>query len=150
MTLSQVPKELAERLVPHPQTCTEQYCTCTGWLIENRFRVEAVIREAMQLAQPQWISVEDKLPELTPYLPYANCHSSEPVLIWLTDQSCIEAYFCEKNDGERWWEVHCPASWTDRNDEHCIKLDKVTHWQPLLEPPNPKAASLLTEQETTK
>jgi hypothetical protein len=50
MTLSQVPRELAERLVPHPQTCTEQYCTCTGWLIENRFRVEAVIREAMQKA----------------------------------------------------------------------------------------------------
>jgi hypothetical protein len=63
-SLSQVPRELAERLVPHPQTCTEQYCTCTGWLIENRFRVEAVIREAMQKAQPQWISVEEKLPKV--------------------------------------------------------------------------------------
>jgi hypothetical protein len=140
--LSQVLRELAERRVSDIRYAPT---------LERATRaLEAVIREAMQEAQPQWISVEDKLPELTPYLPYANCHSSEPVLIWLTNQSCIEAYFCEKNDGERWWEVHCPASWTDRNDEHCIKLDKVTHWQPLLEPPNPKAVTSLTEQETTK
>jgi hypothetical protein len=131
MTLSQVPRELAERLVPHPQTCTEQYCTCTGWLIENRFRVEAVIREAMQKAQPQWISVEEKLPEEWRYVLICRWDGAPRndvgFIVW------VGRYFgntgWQSDDGV---EIQCP-----------------THWMPLPEPPNP-AASSLTEQETTK
>src|SRR4051812_18978597 len=79
--MKNLPRELAERLVPHPQTCTEQYCTCTGWLIENRFRAEAVIREAMQKAQLQWTLAENKPKCLD------NDVASETCLLWIVNDS---------------------------------------------------------------
>jgi hypothetical protein len=111
MTLSQVPRELAERLVPHPQTCTEQYCTCTGWLIENRFRVEAVIREAMQKAQPQWISVEERLPDewtRKDKNPATDERAALPVGERTTRNSEVLADFvkyCREHPEQRFWQA---------------------------------------------
>src|SRR4051812_15027771 len=61
--LSRVPRELAERLIS--KWTVQAGYPLAGHMMWNALRdkVEAVIREAMQRAQPQWISVEDKLPK---------------------------------------------------------------------------------------
>jgi hypothetical protein len=141
-SLSQVPRELAERLVPHPQTCTEQYCTCTGWLIENRFRVEAVIREAMQLAQPQWISVEVRLPEEGKHVLVYNARIQTMHEDYLarTDHEFLQTAPNTNPSRKKVWTVQCERVGVGAG---------ITHWMPLPEPPKALASSL-TERETTK
>jgi hypothetical protein len=120
-SLSQIPRELAERRVSDMRYAPT---------LERATRaLEAVIRKAMQKAQPQWISVEARLPKVDEkVLAYAPKYAETP------EESVITT----------WFEVD---GWMVEND--CGADVVVTHWMPLPEPPNP-AASSLTEQETTK
>jgi hypothetical protein len=132
--LSQVPRELAERLCEEGWLNTGGDSACDDIELAAgekaaTDKVEAVIREAMQKAQPQWISVEVKLPKVDEkVLAYAPKYAETP------EESVITT----------WFEVD---GWMVEND--CGADVVVTHWMPLPEPPNP-AASSLTEQETTK
>lgn len=66
----------------------------------------------------EWISVEDKLPELKNFGNYKN---SEWVLCSNGEYVFINLY-CYTGSG--WYDLHSP-----------ISEDRITHWMPLPEPP---------------
>jgi hypothetical protein len=154
-SLSQVPRELASNWVYKVHAWRGK---SPEFMQAQVSRLEAVIREAMQLAQPQWISVKDKLPTvgnggdfrfIVSY-PESFGRNNEPtgkiIVTFAGYGPCLNEN--AKDDPKGWrWERHfyelgglVPS---------CCWLDSVTHWMPLPEPPNPVASSL-TEQETTK
>lgn len=72
-------------------------------------------------AQPQWISVEERLPETIAC--YAGTAYSEAVIVFTTGKKVLIAIFDGEDflsDGIDYWDA-----------EH----DEVTHWMPLPEPP---------------
>lgn len=68
----------------------------------------------------EWISVEDRLPELIPC--NAGTAYSEAVIVWTSGRKAMIAVW----DGKRFL---CAADYWEAWDE------EITHWMPLPEPP---------------
>lgn len=79
----------------------------------------------------EWISVEERLPELKPLNPGRN--SSDPVLVLTTSN---DHFICELEElistGERWWIIREVDEDVDR-----YSASKVTHWIYLSHLPAP-------------
>jgi hypothetical protein len=96
---------------------------------------------AMQRAQPQWISVEEKLPKQE-----VACRHGDATWTSSTWHLCVEW----DDDMEEFG--HVIASYSETKGWKAMGYTgppNITHWMPLPEPPH-IAASSLTEQETTE
>lgn len=97
--------------------CIERLVADAAELIERLSAENAALREKV----PQWISVEDRLPEpgvpvLVNYIGTDELPSADGVVVW-TDWGAL------------WWE----GSLADSESEVTVP---ITHWMPL--PPGPK------------
>jgi hypothetical protein len=68
----------------------------------------------------EWISVEERLPELIPC--NAGTAYSEAVIVWTSGKKAMIAVWSEKG-------IICAADYWDAWEED------ITHWMPLPEPP---------------
>lgn len=98
------------------EDCFDEVNTAAADLIERLTAENAVLREKV----PQWISVEDKLPEpgvpvLVNYIGTDELPHADGVVAW-TDWGAL------------WWE----GSLADSEDEVAVP---ITHWMPLPEAP---------------
>ena len=101
----------------HYENCPERLEADAADLIERLTAENAALREKV----PQWISVEDRLPELgvpvlVNYIGTDELPSADGVVVW-TDWGAL------------WWE----GSLADSESEVTVP---ITHWMPL--PPVPK------------
>jgi hypothetical protein len=132
--LSRVPRELASNWVYKVHAWRGK---SPEFMQAQVSRLEAVIREAMQRAQPQWISVEEKLPEedasVLAAIPF---YGRDKKLVEIEVLHC--AYYQGGIGSGQKIFTTCEGEEYEAGD--------VTHWMPLPEPPNTAAVSL-TEQE---
>jgi hypothetical protein len=89
--------------------------TLADHLIANGVRLET------KQATSEWISVEDRLPDVIPCS--AGTAYSEGVIIWTSGRKAMIGVF----DGD---DFLCAADYWEAEDE------EVTHWMPLPEPPH--------------
>lgn len=84
------------------------------WKVIEGFR--SVVKTAPTIPAPQWISVEDRLPE-----------ESKEVLIYLPEYNSVEtaSLFTIPSLNLKEW----------TQDEDAFMLDEVSHWMPMPEPP---------------
>ena len=97
--------------------------TCIGVLFKHC--IDQIERDQKEIAElrekvPQWISVEDRMPDTVPC--DAGTEYSEAVVVWTNGNKAMIAVW----DGIDWI---CPCDFWEAWGE------EITHWMPLPEPP---------------
>ena len=98
------------------QRCQERTLASAAEQIERDQKEIAELREKV----PQWISVEDRMPDTVPC--DAGTEYSEAVVVWTNGNKAMVAVW----DGIDWI---CPCDFWEAWGE------KITHWMQLPEPP---------------
>lgn len=82
--------------------------------------------------QPQWISVEERLPEI-----YEKDPDWSVTVLFMTAQGHIHSGY--RNIGRPQTSFYddswTPPYWLDESENLSFEEDEVTHWMPLPEPP---------------
>ena len=102
------PEEMAE------EWCAEHTCHLQMTCHANAFLA------GYAAAQPKWISVKERLPEIP------DGHFISEEVLWISCYGEIKVSFLEKLRSE------LRIDWGEAG---LYKLDQVTHWMPLPEPP---------------
>jgi hypothetical protein len=131
ITLSQRARELAERLIAEFEIDCGRECEHSEY--ETPRKAEAVIREAMQLAQPQWISVEERKPQT----------SHEVIICYLYSGQWIKFLGCYGTN----YESDLTGWWTDSDE---FLGDIVTHWAELPADPEPPTTQATASSSALK
>lgn len=123
------PEELVKTLRKYCEGEIE--CCRMGQMGEERRRLvirkaaDQIGRDQKEIAElrekaPQWISVEDRMPDTVPC--NAGTEYSEAVIVWTNGNKAMIAVY----DGIDWI---CPCDFWEAWGE------EITHWMPLPEPP---------------
>lgn len=103
-----------------PEQMAKEYCDQICWNDPNKEDAKDAFLVGYAAAQPKWISVKERLPNI----PDGHLISKE--VLWISCYGEIEVSFLEKLRSE------LRIDWGEAG---LYKLDQVTHWMPLPEPP---------------
>lgn len=103
-------------------TCTCDIAECSQMVYSAADQIEHDQKEIAELREkvPQWISVEDRMPDTVPC--DAGTEYSEAVVVWTNGNKAMIAVW----DGIDWI---CPCDFWEAWGE------EITYWMPLPEPP---------------
>ena len=118
-------KELRKSSESTTKCCCAVQTTNEWYKLLMREAADQIERDQKELAElrekvPQWISVEDRMPDTVPC--DAGTEYSEAVVVWTNGNKAMIAVW----DGIDWI---CPCDFWEAWGE------EITHWMPLPEPP---------------
>ena len=122
-------KELRKSSESTTKCCCAVQTTNEWYKLLMREAAEQIERDQKEIAElrekvPQWISVEDRMPDTVPC--DAGTEYSEAVVVWTNGNKAMIAVW----DGIDWI---CPCDFWEAWGE------EITYWMPLLEPPKEEA-----------